>query len=209
MSVYVNNRNLQFALIDVVPLWLQYLSTRMVLLAKVSGSSLDRKSRKFSISRSNDITNNIFRSTISCTGNYVEQLAWDLTFNVPVGGFKYGDIDPITGEPFPGGKNKRGTFISLVDKPQVEGEKIKSVSRTYSKHSGKVITKVGFFDEAIRTHIGNETSLNSIAAGNLQTLALLTGKSMAHAIGNQVKFECAKKGLSCTVDGPSVITISF
>jgi hypothetical protein len=211
-SHYASTRNLQFSLIAVVPLWLQYMSELLIASSKGYASRFGSSSRHFYFTQSG--TPNEFSSKIFCTGPNVEQTAWDLAFKVPVGGFRYGDIDPLTGEAFPGGeriteKGKRVTYVTLVDKFEAEGEEPKSVSRTYSKQSGQTVTKPGFFDQAIRHDIGTGIILSPVGMRSLKTLALLVGKEMAHAIGNQIKFECARKGLSCYVQGPDVITTEW
>jgi hypothetical protein len=201
---YVNERNVQFSLIAIVPSWLRLISQQLIDSAKAYASRFGSGSRKFYFETTG--SPNEFTSTIFCVGPYVESTAWDITFNVPVGGFKLGDINPMTGRPFTGGQSKHGTFITLEDKPEAEGESVKAVSRTYSKYSGKTITKSGFFSRAIDKNIGYGILLSDLGKQNLQSLALGVGIQMAHAIGNQIKFECARQGLSCYVQGPDVIT---
>jgi hypothetical protein len=200
---------MQFSLIAVVPSWLRTLSTDIISSSKNYASRLRSEGRKFGFIQSGSPDE--FKSLIWCVGPYVQQLAWDLTFSVPIGGFRYGDIDPITGLPFSGGVNPRNksTYVVLEDKPQIEGVPVKAVARTYSKKSGSTITKVGFFSQSLRTNIGTDVVLSSLGKRNLENLALGVGVQMAHAIGNQIKFECARQGLSCWVQGPDIITSSF
>jgi hypothetical protein len=205
-SNYASMRNLQFSMIAVVPGWLQEVSEELIASAKNYASRFGSANRKFSYIQVG--SPDAFASEISCTGQYVEQSAWDMQFSVPVGGFKFGDKDPITGENFPGGQGKHGTFISLVDKGEAEGESVKAISRTYSKYSGKTITKLGFFSQALRKNFGEGILLSEIGKRNLNNLALGIGVQMAHAIGNQIKFDCARKGLSCTVIGPDIISVN-
>lgn len=203
-SHYANNRNLQFSLIAVVPSWLRAVSIQIIESAKNYASRFGSKNRKFSYAQTG--SPNEFTSTITCEGLYVEATAFDLKFTVPVDGFKPGDIDPITGEPFPTGRGKHGEYIILENKPEAEGEAQKAVARTYSKYSGRTITMSGFFSRALEKNIGSGIMLSTVGKRNLETLALRVGVEMAHAIGNQIKFECAARGLSVSVQGPDIIT---
>jgi hypothetical protein len=203
-SQYVNERNVQFSLIAVVPSWIRLISQQLIDSAKNYASRFGKGSRKFYFTTTG--SPNEFTSNIYCVGPFVEASAWDITFNVPVGGFKVGDINPMTGKPFTGGQSKHGTYVTLEDKPEAEGEAAKAVSRTYSKYSGKTITKSGFFSRALEKNIGSGILLSDLGRQNLQNLALGIGIQMAHAIGNQIKFECAQKGLAVYIQGPDVIT---
>jgi hypothetical protein len=207
-SNYASMRNLQFSMIAVVPGWLQEVSEELIASAKNYASRFGSANRKFSYIQVG--SPDAFASEISCTGQYVEQSAWDIQFSVPVGGFKFGDKDPITGENFPGGFRGNGSYITLIDKPEAEGEVEKRRARTYSdsKYSGKTITKLGFFSQALRKNFGEGILLSEIGKRNLNNLALGIGVQMAHAIGNQIKFDCARKGLSCTIIGPDIINVN-
>jgi hypothetical protein len=201
---YVNERNVQFSLIAVVPQWVRIISQQLIDSAKGYASRFGAGSRKFYFETKN--TPNDFESNVYCVGPYVESTAWNIEFSVPVGGFKFGDIDPMTGKQFSGGQSKHGAFITLEDKPEAEGEPAKAVSRSYSKYSGQTITKSGFFSRALEKNLGQGIFLSELGRQNIQNLALAVGIQMAHAIGNQIKWECAKQGLSCYVQGPDVIT---
>jgi hypothetical protein len=204
---YVNERNVQFSLIAIVPSWIRIISQQLIDSAKGYASRFGAGSRKFYFETKG--SPNEFESTIYCVGPYVQATAFDITFNVPVGGFRPGDIDPMTGKPFPVGHGKYGDYIVLVDKPEAEGQDEKAVARSYSdkdKYSGKTITKSGFFSRALEKNIGQGIFLSDLGRQNLQNLALGVGIQMAHAIGNQIKWECARQGLSCYVQGPDVIT---
>jgi hypothetical protein len=204
-ATYASQRNLQFSMIAVVPRWLQIVSEELIASAKNYASKFGSANRAFSYTQVGSPDE--FAARVYCTGQYVEQSAWDITFTVPVGGFRFGDVDPITGENFPGGTNKNSSYISLVNKPETEGESVKSVARTYSKYSGKTIKKAGFFSQALRKNFGDGIILSTLGKQNLENLALGIGMQMAHAIGNQIKFECAQNGLSCTVVGPNIVSV--
>lgn len=198
------------ALKAIVPTWLHYISAKIIESAKVYAPRFGSASRKFGYVVTGGFgSTDAFRSTIWCNGPFVETTAFDYKISVPPGGFKYGDIDPLTKEPFPGGISKYGSYIELVDKPEAEGEKVKAVSRTYSKHSGKTIQRAGFFSQSIRKNIGYGVILSEVGKNDLQLLALFVGKEIARNIGEQIRIEGIAKGLSVTVDGPTVVTMEF
>lgn len=208
-SAHVSKDVVSSALQTIVPVWLHYVSQKIVEDAKNFASRFGSASRKFwyEVSTTSGVID-LFQSNIYCSGPYVETSAWDTEFRVPVGGFQYGDIDPKTGEPFPGGFNKYGSYITLVDKEVAAGESsIPSRSRVYTKFSGQVIKKEGFFHKAIRKDIGWGIMMSDIGRNNLSLLGLEVGKQIAINIGENIKAEGAAKGYIVTIDGPHIATI--
>ena len=186
----------------VIPIWLDVVSSQIIDSAKNYASRFGSASRKFWYNKQN--AENTFSSNIFCSGPFVEKTAWDLEFNVPSGGFKYGDIDPLTGEQFPGGSGKHGSYITLIDKSEAEGESAKAVARTYSKYSGRTVKKTGFFSQAIHKNIGEGVILSEIGRRDLQNLSILLGKEIAQNVGLAVKIEAERNGMVAYI-GPSLI----
>jgi len=207
-SLLVSNDTVGPAIRRTVPVWLHVVSTDIIESSKNYAPRFGSKERKFgyTVTGQSGISGE-YRSTIWCTGPFVETTAFDYTFTVPVGGYKFGDIDPLTKEPFPGGRNKYGSYIILEDKPETEGEAVKPVPRSYSQHSGEVYKKAGFFSQAIRKNIGSGVMLSEVGRQHLQALALFTGKEIAINIGELIKREGAALGLTVTVVGPMIATI--
>jgi hypothetical protein len=196
-NLYSSTEVIKPALKLVVPIWLDYTAKQIIESAKNYASSFGSANRKFWYDKSSFGTT--FTCNIFCNGPYVEATAWDLEFSVPPGGFKYGDIDPLTGEQFPGGISKQGPYISLVDKPEVEGERVKSVARTYNKYSGRIIKKAGFFSQAIRKNIGSGVILSDIGRDNLQSLGYLLGREICQNMSHVIKREIEGLGLGYIV----------
>jgi hypothetical protein len=206
-SNYVNSNNVNSAINLVAPVWLDKVSKEIIASAKSYASRFGSANRKFWYhvdSTTGSI--NLHQSNIYCEGPFVEATAWDIEFTVPVGGFKYGDINPLTKEPFPGGMSKRGSYITLENKPEFEGEKVKYIARTYSKYSGQTIKKAGFFSQAIRKNFGENSTISEVGSQNLKLLALFIGKEIAINIGNQCRREFTALGYRVTIDGPHIIT---
>jgi hypothetical protein len=161
--------SIQIAIETTVPSWLAVVSQSVIAIAKSVAPRFGMVERNFFYQI--EKTPGVVTSTVECVGPRVDVSAFDLEFTVPVGGFKYGDLNPITNEPFPGGVNKRGSYIWMADKEKYGGEANTFRSRTWSKYSGQTIKKSGFFDQAIRVNFGTGIIPSSVGEKSLQTLA--------------------------------------
>lgn len=193
----------------IVPVWLDHLAEEIIESAKAYAPRFGAANRKFGYIRmySAGGAASEHRAIIYCTGPFVETTAFDYEFKVPIGGYRFGDIDPLTKEPFPGAMNSRGGYIILENKPEYEGEKEKKIARSYSKRSGEIVKRAGFMSQSIRKNIGEGILLSMVGKTNLQALAAMVGTEIAVNIGAQVKAECAAAGLMCTVIGPVMVTM--
>jgi hypothetical protein len=192
----------------VIPIWLELIASKLMAAAKAIQPRFGSKTRKFWFNvDTGKGAISLNQANVFCEGNYVETTAWDYEFNVPSGGFKYGDIDPLTGQPFPGGRGKGNiTYITLVNKPEVEGENVKAVARTYSKYSGQRKQYEGFFDAAIRKEFGAGESLTSAGKSNLQSLAYMIGREVAVTVANSIAEQGRAMGYTVSVSNPIRIT---
>jgi len=196
-NLYSSSEVLLPALKLVVPVWLDYVSELIVASAKNYASRFGSANRKFWITKHSSGTT--YECNIYCSGQFVNTTAFDLEFRVPAGGFKYGDIDPLTGEQFPGGTSKHGSYITLENKPEFEGENVKAVSRSYSKQSGRIIKKAGFFSQAIRKNIGEGILLSDVGKNNLQLLGYHLAREITQNMSHIIKREIESLGLGYTV----------
>jgi hypothetical protein len=207
-SSALTSANIATAMDLVIPVWLELIAGKLMAAAKAVQPRFGSKTRKFWFNvDSGKGAVSLNQANVFCEGNYVETTAWDYEFNVPVGGFKYGDIDPLTGQPFPGGYGKGGrTYIALINKPEVEGEAVKAMARTYSKYSGQRKLYEGFFDVAIRKEFGAGEMLTQAGKSNLQSLAYMIGREVALTVANSVAEQGRAMGYSVTVSNPISIT---
>ena len=185
------------------PVWLNYISEKLMIAAKTVQPRFGNKQRRFWIEpQPGSDAATEYSSHVYCEGPFVETTAWDYTFDVPSGGFKFGDIDPLTGQPFPGGRGKGNrTYILLENKEVLEGETAKKVARTYSQHKGEKINQEGFFSKAIRQEIGSDTILSPAGANNLQTLGMLIGQNLAMMVGRNIQAQGTAYGYKVSVSG--------
>ena len=206
-NIAVGSVNLQTIMRRTVPIWLRVITQLVQETAEAKQSNFGKATRKFGRRVYNVGAGS--KGTVYCVGPYVQTTAWDFSFTVPPGGFKYGDINPMTNEPFPGGTGEHGTYITLVDKPTTEGEKPKAVARSYSRKSGQTIKHVGFFSEAIRVNFGTGTTLSALGRVHLQVLANTIAKEYARGAGIVLKRTARRMGYKVElIDHPVLITIT-
>jgi hypothetical protein len=133
---------------------------------------------------------------ITFTGKDIEHKAVDYSFTVPAGGFQFGDINPKTGQPFPGGISKYGSYITLDDKPEKEGEAPKAVARTYSKLSGKSMTYPGFVSRALAQEIGHGIRMSIKGSARLHNLANRICMHIANSLVQVIEAEARSVGMT-------------
>lgn len=205
-SRFVNIENIYMGMNTVVHPWLEKVCRETMVSAENAAPRFGSAERHFLYHVSG--RDGRYEGNIFCTGPRVEVSAWDLEFTVPVGGFQFGDIDPITGEAFPGGYNKRGSYVTLENKPETAGEDVLHRSRTWNKRSGETVKKQGFFDTAIRINFGTAAEMPSaVCHANLEMLAILLGKEIGLAIAQQVKREYTAAGYKVSISEPALVEL--
>jgi hypothetical protein len=205
-SKYVHGNAVKAAMDDVVRPWLIRLSQAIIVSAKNLQPRFGMVGRSFWAMVWQDL--GYYIATVYVKGKYVDKSAFDNTFTVPVGGFKFGDMNPITGDLFPGGYNKRGSYIALTDKLEAGGESTPYRARVYNspKWSGKTVTKLGFLSESVRLNIGSGIILSAVGRANLDDLALRLSVSMADNVSEQVADEARRMGYTAVVGPQYIIT---
>jgi hypothetical protein len=206
-SKYVHGNAVKAAMDSIVQPWLIRLSQAIIASAKNLQPRFGMVGRSFWAMVWQDL--GYYIATVYVKGKYVDKSAFDNTFTVPVGGFKFGDVNPITGDLFPGGYNKRGSYIALEDKLAASGEAaIPYRARVYNspKWSGKTVTKLGFLSESIRFNVGSGIMLSPVGKTNLEDLALRLSVSMADNTCEQVADEARRMGYTAVVGPQHIIT---
>lgn len=178
--------------------WLPEVCKDLKFTAKALAPKKGEAARTFFLSVSGT------KGTVTCKGPKVRYEAFDSTYMVPAGGYKYGDMNPKTGKPFPGGISKYGTYIILDDKPREEGEAAPIRSRVYTKKAGQTISHVGFFDEAVRRIIGSGTSLSGTGRKHIESLATTVAVEYVRAVANKLRIAGNAEGITITADRPTI-----
>jgi hypothetical protein len=177
--------------------------------------SLERQYRKgregrHIYTRGPNVTANSVTGSVFVTGPYVEQTALDLEFTVPPGGYKPGDVDPYTGEPFPTAVRRDGSVgIVLEDKGISAGEAIPVRKRVYNRVSGITRKRKGFLTRALDRYLVNIYSREFSTTGYILMYGL--ARDICVAIGmdvaRQIEKQAAARGASLMVDRKLVISI--
>lgn len=204
-SIFITTGVVEAAIKSAAPIWMNTILPEMQVTAIANAPKAFSTQRTFNIHVQTLF--NECNGFLNCRGPRVQVRAWDLEFTPPGRGYKMGDYDPLTGESFPGGENRRGSFVELEDKPEY-GEPVRYRHSTWSRggKAGVPHFKEGFFSAAIRHSIGTNARLSPIGETNLTMLSTLVAFGVSNGIADKIRATFAGTGITVTVSRPMLQT---